>query len=81
MVMITGDYKSLSMTEYLWLSVTFHNRNSNTWRKLGSLATKWAHSEDSDLTGRMPRLIWDFAGRTLILFVLSRGGSDNDFDG
>ena len=35
-----------------------------TLRKLGSLATHWAHSEDSDLTGRMPRLIWVFAGRT-----------------
>ena len=34
------------------------------WRKLRSLATHWAHSEDSDQTGRMPRLIWVFAGRT-----------------
>ena len=45
------------------------------WRKPGSLATHWAHSEDSDQTGWMPRLIWVFAGRTLILLVLSRGGS------
>ena len=29
------------------------------------------HSKDSDLTGWMPRLIWVFAGRTLILLVLS----------
>ena len=29
----------------------------STWRKLGSLATYWAHSEGSDQTGRMPRLI------------------------
>ena len=36
----------------------------STWRKLGSLATHWAHSEDSDQTGRMPRLIWIFAGCT-----------------
>ena len=28
----------------------------SAWRKLGSLATYWAHSEDSDQTGRMPRL-------------------------
>ena len=35
-----------------------------TWRKLGSLATHWMHSEDSDQTGRMPRLIWVFAERT-----------------
>ena len=33
-------------------------------RKLWSLATQWAQSEDSDQTGRMPRLIWVFAGRT-----------------
>ena len=36
----------------------------SVWRKLGSLSTHWAHSEDSDQTGRMPRLIWVFAGRT-----------------
>ena len=55
----------------------------SAWRKFGSLATLWAHSEDSDQTGRMPRLIWVFAGRTVILFagrtvillVLSWGGS------
>ena len=29
----------------------------SAWRKLGSLATHWVHSEDSDQTGRMPRLI------------------------
>ena len=34
-----------------------------------------ADSEDTDQTGRMPRLIWVFAGRTTILLVLSRGGS------
>ena len=33
-------------------------------RSLGSLATHWAHSEDSDQTVRMPRLIWVFAWRT-----------------
>ena len=38
-------------------------------RNIGSLATHWAHSEDSDQTGRMPRLIRVFDGRTLILFV------------
>ena len=32
-------------------------------------------SEDSDQTGRMPRLIWVFTGRTVILLVLSWGGS------
>ena len=34
-----------------------------------------ADSEDSDQTGRMPRLIWDFAVRTTTLLVLSWGGS------
>ena len=32
-------------------------------------------SEDSDQTGRMPRLIWVFAGRILTLLVLSCRGS------
>ena len=50
----------------------------SAWRQLGSLATHWAHSEDSDQTGRMPRLIWVFAGRTLILLVLSCRGSTVD---
>ena len=36
----------------------------SAWRKLGSLDTHWAHSEYSDQTGRMSRLIWAFAGRT-----------------
>ena len=43
----------------------------SAWRKLRSLATHWAHSEDSDQTGRMPRLIWVFNGRTATLLVLS----------
>ena len=47
----------------------------SAWRKLGTLATHWAHSGDSDQTGRMPRLIWVFPGRTVILLVLSWGGS------
>ena len=47
----------------------------SAWRKLGYLAIHWAHSKDSDQTGRMPRLIWVFAGRIVILLVLSWGGS------
>ena len=35
-----------------------------------------ADSEDSDQTGRLPRLISVFAGRTLILLVLSCCGSN-----
>ena len=48
----------------------------SAWRNLGSLATHWGHSEDSDQTGWMPRLIWVFAGRTVTLLVLSCRGSN-----
>ena len=48
----------------------------SAWRKSGSLATHWAHSKDSDQTGRMPRLIWVFAWRTVTLLVLSCRGSN-----
>ena len=46
----------------------------SAWRKLEFLASHWAHSEDSDQTGRMPRLIWVFAGRTyhFVGFVMRR---------
>ena len=47
----------------------------SAWRNIGSLSTHWAHSEDSDQTGRMPRLIWVFAGCTPILLVSSCRGS------
>ena len=47
------------------------------WRNLGSLATHWAHSGYSDQTGRMPRLIWVFAGRRLTQLVLSCRGSNH----
>ena len=47
----------------------------SAWRKLGSLATHWADSEDSDQTGQLPRLIWVFARGTVILLVLSCRGS------
>ena len=36
----------------------------SAWRKFRSLATHWAHSEDSDQTRQMPRLIRVFTGRT-----------------
>ena len=43
-------------------------------RHLGPLATHRVHSEDSDQTGQMPRLIWVFAGRTdlFVGFVVLR---------
>ena len=47
----------------------------SAWRKLVSLATHWAHSEDSDKTARMPRLIWVLAWRICHSLVLSWGGS------
>ena len=34
------------------------------WRKIGSWATQWVHSEDSDQTGWLPRLTWVFEGHT-----------------
>ena len=50
----------------------------SAWRKLEPLATHWAHSEDSDQTGWMPRLIWVFTGRTVTLLVLSCRGTIMD---
>ena len=38
-----------------------------------------ADSEDSDQTGRMPNLIWVFAGHSTTLLVLSWGGSSQDW--
>ena len=59
-----------------WASTQSDQSSLSAWRKLGSLATHWAHSEDSDQTGRMPRLIWVFADLTAILLVLSCSGSN-----
>ena len=42
----------------------------SAWRNLWFSATLWALCKDSDQTGRMPRLIWAFAGRKLIWLVL-----------
>ena len=58
-----------------WASTQSDQSSLSTWRNHGSLATHWAHSEDSDQTGRMPKLILVFAGHTLILLVLSWRGS------
>ena len=60
----------------LGICLVWSETSLSAWRKLGSLATHWVHSEDSDQTGRMPRLIWVFAGRTPILLVLSCHGSN-----
>ena len=61
-----------------WVCAQWRLRSESlpsAWRNIVSLATHWAHSKDSIQTGRTPRLIWIFAGRTVILLVLSRGGS------
>ena len=59
-----------------WASALSDQSSLSAWRNFGSLATHWAHSEDSDQTGGMLRLIWVFAGCTLILLVLSCRGSN-----
>ena len=48
-----------------WASAQSDQSSLSAWRKLGSLATHLAHSQDSD------RLIWVFAGCTVILLVMS----------
>ena len=57
----------------LGIHLVWSESSLSAWKNLGSLATHWVHSEDSDQTGRMPRLIWVFAGRTLIFvgFVIA----------
>ena len=40
-----------------WASAQSDKSSLSAWRKLGSLAAHWVHSEDCDQTGRMPRLI------------------------
>ena len=47
-----------------WASAQSDQSLLSTWRNLGSLATHSLHSQNSDQTGRIPRLIWVFAGRT-----------------
>ena len=59
----------------LGIRLVWSESSLSAWRKLGSLATRWLHREDSDQTGRMHRLIWLFAGRKVISLDLSWGGS------
>ena len=53
-------------------------RMKKAWVHSYPLSTRdlWAHNEDSDQTGQMPRLIWVFAGCTVILLVLPWGSSN-----
>ena len=57
-----------------WASAQSDQSSLSAWRKLGSLTTHWAHSEDSDQPERIFRLIRVFAGRTchFVGFVMRR---------
>ena len=50
----------------------------SVWRHMGSSATHWAHSEDSDQIGRMPGWSEFSLGAQIILLVLSWGGSNKN---
>ena len=66
-------------TVYIKWAATWQNQQSecavwsesslSAWRNLGSLATHWVHSEDSDQTGQMP-LHW--AHTHFVGFVMSQ---------
>ena len=47
----------------------------SAWRKLGSLATHWVHSEDTDQTGRKHclRYLLDYAGPGISIGSVSHG--------
>ena len=62
-----------------WAPAQSDQSSLSTWRKLGPWATHWVQSEDSDQIGHSLRLIIVFAGRTVILLVLSWGGSNVKF--
>ena len=57
-----------------WASAQSDQSSLSAWRNLGPLATLWAHREDPDQTGWLPRLIWVFAGQTchFVGFVMKR---------
>ena len=55
-------------------TITYNHMRCNLISNI-LVATHWTHNEDSDQTERMPRFIWVLAGRTVILLVLSWGGS------
>ena len=57
-----------------WAFAQSDQSSLSAWRKLEFWATHSAHSKEWWDWG-MPRLIWIFAGLTVILLVLSRGGS------
>ena len=71
MTKLTKWYVRSAKTQIsLGIRPVWSESSPSAWRKLGSLATHWAHSKDSDQNGWLPRLIRVFAGRTVILLVL-----------
>ena len=75
------------LTKWLCAQRRLRSAWASTQYDQSSLYTQWvaknpsflhADSEDPDQTERTPRLIWVFAGRTLILLVLSCRGSYTD---
>ena len=72
-----GSCASIPDSKFIHFSgytITYNYMRCNTICNI-LVATHWTHSEDSGPTERMPRLIWVLAGRTIILLVLSWGGS------
>ena len=67
-----GSFASIPNSKFIHFSgytITYNYMRCNTISNI-LVATHWTHSEDSDQTRRMPRLIWVLAGRTVILLVL-----------
>ena len=69
-----NDVRTAKIQISLGIRPVWSEYSLSTWRKRGSLATHWAHNEDSDQTRRMPRLIWVFTERTcsFVRFVMLR---------
>ena len=77
---ILKNLNFLSFWKHKW-AMTWQNQQSecvHSEDSESSLCAQWvakdpsflhADSDDSDQTGRMPRLIWVYAGRTLTLLV------------
>ena len=75
-----GSLANIPNSKFIHFSgytITYNYMRCNTISNI-LVATHWTHSEDSDQTERMPRLIWVLAGRTVILLVLSWSGSYMD---
>ena len=86
----TLSLKGLGTKKMIWAAAWQNQQNELctqqslssvfAWINIVSLATHWAHSDYSDQTGRMPKLIWVFAARTghfvsFVVLILYLGGS------